>query len=102
MKTAIFGNVRQDKTIYQLQRVCNCFFIFLIKSYMCQSIDGIFNARQPETGKMMSVSDDSEYYKEKRGSLSLLHIVEGLPMNKSSRESQETSRDRIDSIPGCS
>jgi hypothetical protein len=59
------------------------------------SNDGVFNARQPETGNMMSVSDDSEYYKEKRGSLSLLQILEGLPDDKSSRASRASSKSHI-------
>ncbi|KAL4234550.1 hypothetical protein ACF0H5_006191 [Mactra antiquata] len=52
------------------------------------SNEGIY-AQQP-TGNMMSVSDDSEYYKERKGSLSLLQILEGLPDDKSSRASSKS------------
>lgn len=58
------------------------------------SNEGFYTTRQP-TGNMMSVSDDSEYYKEKRGSLSLLQILEGLPDDKSSRASRASSKSHI-------
>ena len=42
-------------------------------------------------GNMQSVSDDSEYYKERKGSLSLLQILEGLPMDdKESKGSRKS------------
>lgn len=52
----------------------------------------------PTSGNMMSVSDDSEYYKENKGSMSLMQILEGLPDDKSSRASRESSKSRILSI----
>jgi len=56
-------------------------------------IHGNAYSQQPTpAGNMLSVSDDSEYYKEKRGSISLLQILEGLPDDKSSRAS---SKERI-------
>ncbi|XP_052817063.1 inositol 1,4,5-trisphosphate receptor type 3-like isoform X2 [Mya arenaria] len=53
------------------------------------SNDEGFSNRQ-QSGNMLSVSDDSEYYKEKRGSISLLQILEGLPDDKSSRASSKS------------
>lgn len=52
------------------------------------SNEGLYH--QQPSGNMLSVSDDSEYYKEKRGSLSLLQILEGLPDDKSSRASSKS------------
>ncbi|XP_053402419.1 inositol 1,4,5-trisphosphate receptor type 1-like isoform X7 [Mercenaria mercenaria] len=59
------------------------------------SNEGVYAPRQPEGGNMLSVSDESEYYKEKRGSLSLLQILEGLPDDKSSRASRASSKSHI-------
>lgn len=52
----------------------------------------------PASGNMMSVSDDSEYYKDNKGSMSLMQILEGLPDDKSSRASRGSSKSRILSI----
>ena len=60
------------------------------------SNDGAYNP--PTSGNMMSVSDDSEFYKENKGSMSLMQILEGLPLDKSSPASRASSKSRILSI----
>ena len=47
----------------------------------------------PPPQHMLSISEDSDFYKDKRGSLSLMQILEGLPDDKTSRDT--TSRSRI-------
>ena len=46
----------------------------------------------PPPPHMLSISEDSSFYKDKRGSISLMQILEGLPDDKTSRA---TSRSRI-------
>ena len=50
----------------------------------------------PPPPNLLSISEDSDFYKEKRGSMSLIQILEGLPDDKSSRDT--TTRSRILSI----
>lgn len=58
------------------------------------SSNDFYTSQQP-AGNMLSVSDDSDFYKERKGSLTLIQILEGLPDDKSSRAS---SKSRILSI----
>ena len=44
-------------------------------------------------GNLQSVSDDSEYYKERKSSLSLLQILEGLPLDD--KESKGSAKSHI-------
>lgn len=49
----------------------------------------------PPPPNLLSISEDSDFYKDKRGSISYLQILEGLPDDKKSRDSR---RSRILSI----
>ncbi|KAH3769470.1 hypothetical protein DPMN_170739 [Dreissena polymorpha] len=54
------------------------------------SNEGGYGPPPKNSGNMLSVSDESDFYKEKRGSISLLQILEGLPDDKSSRASPQS------------